>query len=67
MQHLLRSLWRDQRGQDLLEYVLLAGFAATAALYCLTGVVATTARLADVMRAVTAAISLLGGGPGPLQ
>ena len=31
MTHLLRSLMRDTRGQDLIEYALLAGFVAVAA------------------------------------
>lgn len=26
-----RKLWRDQKGQDIIEYALLAGFVATAA------------------------------------
>ena len=25
MKNLLRALWRDERGQDLIEYALLAG------------------------------------------
>ena len=33
MRHLITavSLWRDRRGQDLIEYALLAGFVALAA------------------------------------
>ena len=30
MESLLKHLWRDETGQDLIEYALLAGFVATA-------------------------------------
>jgi len=29
MLNVLKHLWRDQNGQDLVEYALLAGFVAT--------------------------------------
>ena len=28
---MMRKLWNDEKGQDLIEYALLAGFAAVAA------------------------------------
>ena len=31
MKKILRQLWRDDRGQDLIEYALMAGFVAVAA------------------------------------
>jgi Flp pilus assembly pilin Flp len=33
-----RSLWRDRRGQDLIEYALMAGFVAVAAAAIFPGV-----------------------------
>jgi len=29
--NILTSIWRDERGQDLIEYALMAGFVAVAA------------------------------------
>ena len=34
----LRKLWRNQRGQDLIEYALMAGFVAVAAGAVMPGV-----------------------------
>jgi Flp pilus assembly pilin Flp len=31
MKQILRKLWKDDRGQDLIEYALMAGFVAVAA------------------------------------
>ena len=31
MMQILRKLWKDDRGQDLIEYALMAGFVAVAA------------------------------------
>lgn len=44
MQRIVRSFWRDARGQDLVEYALAAGMvamAAVASLPTLTTVVST--------------------------
>ena len=39
MEHLLRlSIWKDRRGQDLIEYALMAGFVAVAAGAIMPGV-----------------------------
>ena len=35
---LLLKIWRDQRGQDLIEYALMAGFVAVAAGAIMPGV-----------------------------
>lgn len=35
---LLAKVWRDQRGQDLIEYALMAGFVAVAAGAIMPGV-----------------------------
>ena len=35
---LLLKIWRDQRGQDLIEYALMAGFVAVAAGATMPGV-----------------------------
>ena len=31
MKNLLKALWKDEQGQDLIEYALMAGFVAVAA------------------------------------
>ena len=31
MQHIIQNIWKDNRGQDLIEYALMAGFVAVAA------------------------------------
>ena len=31
MQHIIQNIWNDDRGQDLIEYALMAGFVAVAA------------------------------------
>ena len=31
MQHFMLNIWNDDRGQDLIEYALMAGFVAVAA------------------------------------
>jgi pilus assembly protein Flp/PilA len=31
MQHIIQNIWKDDRGQDLIEYALMAGFVAVAA------------------------------------
>lgn len=38
MKQLVLSLWKDQRGQDLIEYALMAGFVAVAAGAIMPGV-----------------------------
>ena len=36
--YLLNRIWRDRRGQDLIEYALMAGFVAVAAGAIMPGV-----------------------------
>ncbi len=43
----LRSLVRDERGQDLVEYALLAGFLAVAAAATLPGIAESIAEIFD--------------------
>jgi pilus assembly protein Flp/PilA len=38
MRHLLLRIWRDRRGQDLIEYALMAGFVAVSAGAIMPGV-----------------------------
>jgi Flp pilus assembly pilin Flp len=38
MKRILLSIWKDQRGQDLIEYALMAGFVAVAAGAIMPGV-----------------------------
>jgi pilus assembly protein Flp/PilA len=38
MKQFVLSIWKDQRGQDLIEYALMAGFVAVAAGAIMPGV-----------------------------
>ena len=59
IQSFARNLLRDQRGQDLVEYALLVGFAAACAASCLPAVAATGARLGQVIQGLADAITRL--------
>ena len=40
--HILRlAIWKDQQGQDLVEYALAAGLVAVAAVACMPGLSST--------------------------
>ena len=47
MKHLLLTLkvWKDQRGQDLIEYALMAGFVAVAAGAIMPGVATSLSQI----------------------
>ena len=53
------SFWRDEDGQDLLEYALLV---ALIALVAVAGVTAAGVRVKDIFNAIVAAIPLPGSG-----
>jgi Flp pilus assembly pilin Flp len=61
IQSFVTNLLRDRRGQDLIEYALLVGFAAACAASCLPAVAATGMRLGEVMQGLVAAINKLTG------
>ena len=61
IQSFVTTLLRNRRGQDLIEYALLAGFAAACAASCLPAVAATGTRLGEVMQGLVAAINKLTG------
>jgi pilus assembly protein Flp/PilA len=52
---LAKKLWKDERGQDLIEYALMAGFVAVAAGALMPGVSASIStvfsKIASVMSA----------------
>ena len=63
MKHLLRSLlkariWRDQLGQDLIEYALLAGFVAVAAGAMIPPV---SPSISTIFSKVTSLLTVAGG------
>ena len=51
----VRSFWREEEGQDLLEYALLV---AVIALVAVAGVTAAGVRVKDIFNAIVAAIPL---------
>jgi pilus assembly protein Flp/PilA len=55
MKRILNAIWKDDRGQDLIEYALMAGFVAVAAGAIMPGVstsiTAIFSKLASVMDA----------------
>ena len=53
--HIVGSFWRDEDGQDLLEYALLV---ALIALVAVAGVTAAGIRVKDIFTAIVAAIPL---------
>ncbi len=53
--HIVGSFWRDEDGQDLLEYALLV---ALIALVAVAGVTAAGVRVADIFNAIVDAIPL---------
>jgi hypothetical protein len=55
------ALWRDRRGQDMLEYVLLGGFAAACAVSCFPAVLACAKNVNVVMQGLLDAIQRLTG------
>lgn len=55
------KIWKDTRGQDLVEYALMAGFLAAASAYTLPQVASS---ISTVMSAVMA---VLAGGNGSVS
>ena len=59
VQSFLKALWRDQQGQDLLEYVLLGAFAASCGMMCFPAIASSATRLTSVMQGLLVAINRL--------
>lgn len=57
--HSLHSYWRDQRGSAVIEYSLVAGFAAAVTM---VGAEAIGAQLAELILKVTAVIEAVNAG-----
>jgi pilus assembly protein Flp/PilA len=61
--HLMRA-WRDRRGQDLIEYALMAGFVAVAAGAIMPGISTSISAIFSQVGSVMSAASEQGGGDG---
>ena len=61
----LRRLREEKGGQDLLEYALLAGAAASMAVAVFPAIVATTELYSQVLAALAAAVSAGGATTTP--
>jgi pilus assembly protein Flp/PilA len=62
MKNLLLQLkvWKDQRGQDLIEYALMAGFVAVAAGAVMPGVASSISTIFSKVASVMAVASTQG-------
>jgi Flp pilus assembly pilin Flp len=58
---MLQKLWQDQRGQDMIEYALIAAFVAAAAMALSPAVLTTAMFLGRSMRVLDVALSLTAG------
>ena len=55
MQTLIVTLWKDDRGQDLIEYALMAGFVAVAAGAIMPGVSTNISQIFSKVQSVMTA------------
>jgi Flp pilus assembly pilin Flp len=53
------DFWRDERGQEFLEYALLGVFLAAVAVSCLGAIATTAERFSTVMHMLAAVIARL--------
>jgi Flp pilus assembly pilin Flp len=58
---LFQRLWQDQRGQDMVEYALIAAFISAAAMAISPAILTTAAFLQQSMRVLDLALSLTAG------
>ena len=58
MQTLIVTLWKDDRGQDLIEYALMAGFVAVAAGAIMPGV---STNISQIFSKVQSVMTLANG------
>lgn len=61
IQNFIAALSQNRRGQDLIEYALLAGFVASCAASCFPAIMAVGTRLDQVMATLLDNINRLGG------
>jgi Flp pilus assembly pilin Flp len=54
---MLRKIWRDERGQDFVEYALVGAFVATAAIGLSPAVYAVAAYLGQSIHIIDAALA----------
>jgi pilus assembly protein Flp/PilA len=55
------KIWKDTRGQDLIEYALMAGFVAVAAGAIMPGVATSISQIFSKVASVMAGASTQGG------
>jgi len=53
----LRALWKDDRGQDMLEYALIVAFIASASGACMPAANATASYLSRTMQVLSSEVS----------
>jgi pilus assembly protein Flp/PilA len=58
MRNILVSVWRDDRGQDLIEYALMAGFVAVAAGAIMPGV---SSNISEIFSKVSSVMTQANG------
>jgi pilus assembly protein Flp/PilA len=59
MKGIVLNLWRDDRGQDLIEYALMAGFVAVAAGAVMPGV---SSNISEIFSKVSSVMTSANGG-----
>jgi pilus assembly protein Flp/PilA len=59
MTHMLNAIWKDDSGQDLIEYALMAGFVAVAAGAIMPGV---STSISTIFSKVATAMGQAAGG-----
>jgi pilus assembly protein Flp/PilA len=55
-------IWKDTRGQDLIEYALMAGFVAVAAGAIMPGVASSISQIFSKIASTMTAAAATGGG-----
>ena len=55
MKRIMNAIWKDERGQDLIEYALMAGFVAVAAGAIMPGVSTSISTIFSKLASVMAA------------
>lgn len=59
MKQIVLNIWKDNRGQDLIEYALMAGFVAVAAGAIMPGV---SSNISQIFSKVSSVMTAANGG-----